>query len=45
MEWNSTDFHISKYISDNVTPYNLQLEAHDTDARFWEALKSERGGG
>jgi len=38
-------FHISKYINDNVTPYNLQLEARNTDIRFWEALKLERGVG
>jgi len=36
---------VNKYINDNVTLFNLQLEAHDTDARLWEALKSEWGGG
>jgi hypothetical protein len=36
---------INRYINDTATLYNLQLEAHDTDARFVEALKSERGGG
>jgi hypothetical protein len=43
MEFHSS-FHISKYI-DIVTPYNLKLAAQDTDARYLEALKLERGGG
>jgi len=40
MEFHSS-FHISKYINDNVSPYNLQLEAHDTGPSFWEDLKLE----